>query len=637
MKLLLFEIKNYKCIEDIVAPEFSNLTTFIGRNSAGKTSIFEALKFIKRIHKSFDDKTLTEIVYGGVEKYGEKFIFINYLFEIQETLRKEYIIHYLNVTEDSYTTLIDTDLFKKVQISIKLRVKGTEAPQLDFDNILLLDSMSISNTEGVLIPLFVNYTSNMLQTSQFEFVQNPKPREMTHDSINKQIIAASQKKSGILYNQFLVQKNTSLQGKIVQHIIENIKSIEAIRESKKQTPMEFKTEVGERGSDLIGLMHTLFNNDNSRFRHIEDICKKIFPDIIEIHPDLLQANQVRILVKKRLLNNKIDLAQEGSGIDQLFIIIWSIATAEKDTIWILDEPELHLHPGAQKLLYDFFNEESENGKQILVATHSMVFIHNSKPEEIYMLVDKEGITQLIRMSDLIPPEEIKSPEGIIRIRSEIYEVLGYEPKFSFEPNIVVFIEGVTDEGVFKAFARILLNKEIDENTVRFIITGSSGAIKSYGPLFVYALMGKKVILIRDNDKENPIDLKDKMLQLESQYRTQARISTPILADNNFHFFPEHVSSIEYYLLNANAIVESSNLQESEKAVKTEEISKEIENGKKQSGPGKFRAKSFLESLYKRHFGSYDEVDTAIAIAEKMLKEDIESYPEIVTLINKICD
>ena len=275
MKLLLFEIKNYKCIEDIVAPEFSNLTTFIGRNSAGKTSIFEALKFIKRIHKSFDDKTLTEIVYGGVEKYGEKFIFINYLFEIQETLRKEYIIHYLNVTEDSYTTLIDTDLFKKVQISIKLRVKGTEAPQLDFDNILLLDSMSISNTEGVLIPLFVNYTSNMLQTSQFEFVQNPKPREMTHDSINKQIIAASQKKSGIQYNQFLVQKNTSLQGKIVQHIIENIKSIEAIRESKKNTPMEFKTEVGERGSDLIGLMLTLFNNDNSRFRHIEDICKKI--------------------------------------------------------------------------------------------------------------------------------------------------------------------------------------------------------------------------------------------------------------------------------------------------------------------------------------------------------------------------
>ena len=51
--------------------------------------------------------------------------------------------------------------------------------------------------------------------------------------------------------------------------------------------------------------------------------------------------------------------------------------------------------------------------------------------------------------------------------------------------------------------------------------------------------------------------------------------------------------------------------------------------------GKLRAKSSLASLYKRHFGSYHEVDTAIAIAEKIPKEVIETYPELVKLINKI--
>ena len=637
MKLLSFEIENYKCIENIVAPECSNLTTFIGRNSAGKTSIFEALKYIQKIHQHFNDKALTEIVHGGVEKYNDKFIFLNYFIEIPETLRKEYIIHFLDVTEDAYIALADTALFKKVQISIKLRVKGTEAPQLDFDNILLLDSMSISNTKGELVPLLIDYPSNLLRTSMFDFKQNPQPREITTDSIDKQIHAACERKSGIDRGRFLDENNLSLQGKIIQNTIKSIKSIEAIRESRKQTPMEFKKEMGERGSNLIGLMHTLFNNDNRRFRQIEDVCKKIFPDIIEIHPDLLQENQIRILVKKRLLQNEIDLAQEGSGIDQLFIIIWSIATAEKDTIWFLDEPELHLHPGAQKLLYDFFHEESENGKQIFVATHSMIFIHNSKPEEIYMLVDKDGKTQLIRMSDLIPPEQINSTESINKIRTEVYEVLGYKPIFSFEPNTVVFVEGSTDKGILKAFAKKLLDKEIDENTTRFIITGSSKTIESFGPLFVYALLGKKVVLFRDNDKENPADIKEEMLRLEGQYRTQARIDTPILSDDNFYFFPEYVSSIEYYLLNARAIVESSGLQEPEKAAKIEEISTEIENEKNKQRPGKFRAKSFLESLYKNHFGSYDEVDTAIAIAEKTPKEIIENYPEIVTLINKICD
>jgi putative ATP-dependent endonuclease of OLD family len=635
VKLLSFEIKNYKCIESVVAPKCSNLTTFIGRNSAGKTSIFDALKYIRQIHQSFNDGTLREIVHGGVKKYDDKYIFVNYLFEISENLRKEYVMHFLDVTEDAYTTFVGTDLFKKVQISIKTRVEGTETTQLNYDNVFVLDSLSISNTKGELIPLLVLYLQNssLMQVSEFDFIQNPKPRILTSDSIDKQLQSALVKKSGFEYSGFL--KNLSLQSKIIRNIINNIKFIGAIRESTKRIGMEFKEDAGERGSNLIGLMDTLFRKDHKRFLHIVDICKKIFPDIIDIHPDPLPCNQVRIVVKKILLQNEIDLAQEGSGIDQLFIMIWSIAIAEKGTIWFLDEPELHLHPGAQKSLYDFFREESENGKQLFVATHSMVFIYNSKPEEIYLLVDKEGKAQLIRISDLIPPEEIGSPEGVNKIRNEVYKVLGYEPVFSFEPKTVVFVEGSADKGIIKAFTKKLLNNEIDENSTRFVITGSSSALESFGPLLVYSMMGKKAILIRDNDTNNPVELKEKMLRLEKQYRIQARIDTPILSDDNFYFYPDKVSSIEYYLLDAKAIVESYNLLELEREAKIKEISDEIEKAKRISRQGKFRAKTFLDSLCKRHFDSYQEVDNAIAIAEKLPKDVIETYPELITLINKI--
>lgn len=637
VKLLSFEIKNYKCIESVVAPECSNLTDFIGRNSAGKTSIFEALKYVRRIHqKPLEEAAMREIVHAGIEKYDDKFIIISYLFEIPENLRREYIIHFLNVAESVYTILVGTNLFKKVEITLKLRVRGTETTHSSLDNIFTLDSMNISNSKGEFVPIFIDYIPDpqLMRLSSFQFIQNPQSRQLTSTIIDDELRVASGKKSGYRIDQTFVG-NLSLQGKIFQEIINSIKSISAIRESHKRTVMEFKEDVGERGSNLVGLMDTLFRKNHDKFLHIVDICKKIFPDIIDIHPDPLLGNQVRIVVKKRLLQNEIDLAQEGSGIDQLFIIIWSIATAEKSTIWFLDEPELHLHPGAQKLLYDFFREESENGKQILVATHSMVFIHNSKPEEIYMLVDNEGKTQAIRMSDLVPPERRNSTEGINKIRNEIYKVLGYEPIFSFEPKTVAFIEGSADEGIIKAFAKTLLNKEIDENSTRFVIAGSSSALESYGPILVYAMMGKKVIIIRDNDREKSTDLKDKMLRLETQYRTQARIDTPILSDENFYFYPDTVSSIEYYLLDAKAIVDSSNLPKSEREAKIEEISNEIENAKRMPRQGKFRAKTFLDSLYKRHFGSYQEVDNAIAIAEKLSKEVIETHPELVTLINRI--
>ena len=368
MKLLSFEIKNYKCIESVVVPECLNLTNFIGRNSGGKTSIFEALKSIWQIHKLLQEDAMREIVHGGIEKYNDKFIDIAYLFEIPEKIRKEYIIHFLNVAESAYTILVGTNLFKKVEITIKLRVRGTETPHTSLDTMFILDSMNIFDSKGEFVPIFIDYIPDqqLMRFSSFQFIQNPQPRELTSAIIDDELRVAFGKKSGISINQRL-EGNSSLQGKIIQEIINTIKSISAIRESHKRTGMEFKENVGERGSDLVGLMDTLFRKNHNRFLHIVDICKKIFPDIIDIHPDPLLGNQVRIVVKKRLLPNEIDLAQEGSGIDQLFIIIWSIATAEKGTIWFLDEPELHLHPGAQKLLYDFFREESENGKQIFVA------------------------------------------------------------------------------------------------------------------------------------------------------------------------------------------------------------------------------------------------------------------------------
>ena len=157
-------------------------------------------------------------------------------------------------------------------------------------------------------------------------------------------------------------------------------------------------------------------------------------------------------------------------------------------------------------------------------------------------------------------------------------------------------KGSADEGIIKAFAKTLFNKEIDENSSRFVIAGSSSALESYGSMLVYAMMGKKVIIIRDNDTAKSTELKDKMLRLETQYRAQARIDTPILSDENFYFYPDNISSIEYYLLDAKAIVDSSNLPKLEREEKIKEISNEIENAKIMPRQGKFRAKTFFRFI-----------------------------------------
>lgn len=60
----------------------------------------------------------------------------------------------------------------------------------------------------------------------------------------------------------------------------------------------------------------------------------------------------------------------GSGISYLISIIISCLGAEDDSIIIIENPEIHLHPKAQSRLCDFLFFISQSGRQLFVETHS---------------------------------------------------------------------------------------------------------------------------------------------------------------------------------------------------------------------------------------------------------------------------
>lgn len=60
----------------------------------------------------------------------------------------------------------------------------------------------------------------------------------------------------------------------------------------------------------------------------------------------------------------------GSGISYLISIIIACLGAENDSIIIIENPEIHLHPKAQSKLCDFLYFVSKAGRQLFVETHS---------------------------------------------------------------------------------------------------------------------------------------------------------------------------------------------------------------------------------------------------------------------------
>lgn len=60
----------------------------------------------------------------------------------------------------------------------------------------------------------------------------------------------------------------------------------------------------------------------------------------------------------------------GSGISYLISIIISCLGAEENSIIIIENPEIHLHPKAQSKLCDFLCFVSKTGRQMFIETHS---------------------------------------------------------------------------------------------------------------------------------------------------------------------------------------------------------------------------------------------------------------------------
>lgn len=76
----------------------------------------------------------------------------------------------------------------------------------------------------------------------------------------------------------------------------------------------------------------------------------------------------------------------GSGESAIAKLVHKIYKAKNGTLVLLDEPEVSLHPGAQKRLLNFLlNQTFEKGLQVIIATHSPAIVEELPKEAIVLL------------------------------------------------------------------------------------------------------------------------------------------------------------------------------------------------------------------------------------------------------------
>ncbi len=131
----------------------------------------------------------------------------------------------------------------------------------------------------------------------------------------------------------------------------------------------------------------------------------------------------------------------GAGIREALRLILDLELKNPQLV-LIEEPEVHLHPGLERAVEAYLRDKSEDA-QMFITSHSTNFVDATSFQNVYLVHRSiNGKTECDSMS---------LEDGAFRIPAE----LGLRLSSVFMFDRLVFVEGPSDEGVFRAIARSL--------------------------------------------------------------------------------------------------------------------------------------------------------------------------------------
>lgn len=127
----------------------------------------------------------------------------------------------------------------------------------------------------------------------------------------------------------------------------------------------------------------------------------------------------------------------SSGHNQQVILQYLLYRFEEPII-MMEEPELHLHAAVQKNLLDFIRNDLPN-KQVIIATHSPIFVNVSQTESVFLLRKPAGGSTVTQIS----------PSDADLIRAS----LGISYADILQSDHLCCVEGKSEEIAIPALAR----------------------------------------------------------------------------------------------------------------------------------------------------------------------------------------
>jgi putative ATP-dependent endonuclease of OLD family len=426
-------INNFKSIRNETF-ELSFFTPLVGYNNAGKSNILESIKWLLKRN------VLSESSF----------------YDASQPVEIEGVI-------TGITNAILDQLPENQRTAIQ--------PYLDNETITIKRVQSLPNISAAQIKLLVSDPANLGTADEWR--ANPTGLDQALQALFPEPIhigAMENAEEDVAKN-----KNTTTIGKLLSEIIGPIQT----NYSKQiQTALE-----GIRGLlDIDG--DSRAEELNAFDTEVNRKIESFFPGVnIKIHiptpelKDVFSKGTIKVFENRNRAGTDVSALGHGAQRSIQMALVRHLADIKKNsgeqssnTLLLIDEPELYLHPQAIEVLRDALKTISTQGYQVIFSTHSP-FMITSKDIENTILIRKnetKGTHKRNSLKATIPTVTKDAPSQL-----ELIFSLSHSSNILFSERVIL-VEGTTENRIIPSIIQKVTSKTIGLHKTAIVSMTSSG-------------------------------------------------------------------------------------------------------------------------------------------------------------------
>lgn len=410
MKLHSVKIKNFRSYKEEVEIKIDDLTTFVGKNDIGKSSVLEALDIF--FHDGKGDyvvKLDKDDINKSASEEGDKDIFITAVFTDlpssitidatnPTTFENEYLLNSNGRLEiiKKYPNAGSAKVFIKANHPTNEKCSDLLLKKIgDYKKIIRDESIECENltVNAIMRTAIWNHFADDLQLNEIEIDTSKEDAKNIWEKIQTYLP---------LYCLFQSDRKNS------------------DNDSEVQDPLKKAVSQILADQEVISMFEDIAQRVSAHLNAVSDTTlaklREMNPEIANsLNPIIPTASALKwIDVFKNVSisgDENIPINKRGSGVKRLILLNFFRAEAERrmrsgnsqSVIYAIEEPETSQHTDHQRLLIKAFKELSQANKtQVLLTTHSSIVVKGLEFDNLRLINKDAGGNKSI--SEVLPSQ-----------------------------------------------------------------------------------------------------------------------------------------------------------------------------------------------------------------------------------------